>query len=111
MSQVKIPRSAIAVSVAAAGTTTTDAGLLQSGSFAVFRTSAADDTKGVRLHADYDHTGVVVEIANGVSNKILKVYPPTGGAINGAAANAAFSSVSGAGVRLVCLSPGVWAGR
>jgi hypothetical protein len=79
-------------STAAAGTTTADAGVLPASTAGVYPTTGADDTKGVRIHASDQVTGRRLFIGNGVSNKILKVYPPTGGTINGAAANAAFSS-------------------
>lgn len=97
---------AAGASTAAAGTATGDAGALPSGTAGVYPTTAADDTKGVILSASDKITGRMVLIGNGVSNKILKVYPVTGGTINGAAANAAFSSVSGKGVIVVCLSSG-----
>jgi len=91
-------------STAAAGSATGDAGVLPAGTSSVYPTTAADDTKGVRVHASDKVTGRMLFVGNGVSNKILKVYPPTGGTINGAAADAAFSSDSGKGVVLVCLS-------
>lgn len=102
--------NAIGASTTAAGTTTTDAGVLPAATAEVYPTSAADGTKGVRLHADDNVTGRRIFVGNGVSNAILKVYPPTGGTINGAAANAAFSSVSGKGVILICLdgTAGTW---
>ncbi len=92
----------IGASTAAAGSTTTDAGVLPAGTAEVYPTSAADGTKGVRVHADDTVYGRRIFIGNGVSNAVLKVYPPTGGTINGAAANAAFSSVSGKGVIMIC---------
>lgn len=90
-------------STAAAGTTTADAGVLPAGTASVYPTTAADDTKGVRVHATDKVTGRTIFIGNGVSNKILKVYAPSGGAINGASADAAFSSASGKGVVIHCL--------
>lgn len=90
-------------STAAAGSATGDAGVLPAGTATVYPTTAADDTKGVRVHASDQVTGRTILIGNGVSNKILKVYPPTGGTINGAAADAAFSSASGKGVIMHCL--------
>lgn len=95
---------AVGASTAAAGTTTADAGVLPAGVGSVYPTTAADGTKGVRVHATDLVKGRTIYIGNGVSNQILKVYAPTGGAINGAAADAAFSSASGKGVTLVCLS-------
>lgn len=94
----------IGASTAAAGSTYADAGALPAGTAKVYPTSAADDTKGVILHANDQVTGRVLYVGNNVSNKILKVYGPAGAVINGAAANAGFSSVSGAGVVAVCLS-------
>lgn len=94
----------IGASTAAAGSTTADAGVLPAATAEVYPTTAADDTKGVRIHADDKVKSRRLFIGNGVSNKILKVYPPSGGAINGAAADAAFSSVSGKGVLIMCLS-------
>ena len=91
----------LGASTAAAGTTTADAGVLPSGA-GVYPTTAADDTKGVRIVAADKVTQRMLLIGNNVSNKILKVYPPTGGTINGAAANAAFSTVSGKGAVLYC---------
>lgn len=95
---------AIGASVAAAGSTTADAGALPAATANVYPTTAADDTKGVVINAADKITGRRIFIGNGVSNKILKVYPPSGGTINGAAADAAFSSVSGNGVVAICLS-------
>lgn len=93
----------VGASTAAAGSDSTNAGALPAGTAEVYPTTAADDTKGVQISASDNVTGRRIFIANGVSNKILKVYPPAGGTINGAAANAAFSSVSGKGVVVVCL--------
>lgn len=93
----------IAASTAAAGTTTTDAGVLPSGG-SIYPTTAADGTKGVRVAAGDKVNGRTLYIGNGVSTAILKVYAPSGGTINGAAADAAFSSVSGKGVIITCLN-------
>lgn len=98
--------SVFGISTAAAGTVTGDATVLPAGTGRTYPTTGADDIKGVRLDVADKITGRKVLIGNGVSNKILKVYPPTGGTINGAAADAAFSSVSGRGVFLQCLSSG-----
>ncbi len=91
-------------STAALGTTTTDAAVLPAATAKVYPTTAADDTVGVRIHANDKVTGRMLFIGNGVSNKILKVYAPSGGTINGAAGDAAFSSASGKGVIIYCLS-------
>ncbi len=90
------------VSTAAAGNDSTNYGALPAGTANLYPTTAADDTKGVGINAADNVTGREIRIANGVSNKILKVYPPTGGTINGAAANVAFSSASGKGVIIIC---------
>lgn len=94
----------IGASTAGAGTTTTDAGVLPAGTANVYPTTGANGTVGVRVHASDKVTGRTIYIGNGVSNAILKVYAPSGGTINGAAADAAFSSVSGKGVIMTCLS-------
>ena len=93
----------IGASTAAAGSTTADAGALPAGTAGVYPTSAADNTKGVVINAADKVTGRMIFIGNGVSDKVLKVYPPSGGTINGAAADAAFSSASGKGVIALCL--------
>lgn len=91
-------------STAAAGTTVADAGALPAGTGNIYPTTAADDTKGVKVSTSDKVTGRMIFIGNGVSNKILKVYGPSGAVINGAAADAAFSSASGGGVIMFCLS-------
>lgn len=91
-------------STAAAGSTFADAGALPSGTASVYPTTAADGTKGVKVSATDKVTGRMIFIGNGVSNQILKVYGPSGASINGAAADAAFSSASGKGVIMYCLS-------
>lgn len=97
---------AIGASTAAAGTTYADAGALPAGTSVVYPTTGADDTKGVIVHTSDKVTGRILHIGNGVSNKILKVYGPSGATINGASANTAFSSASGKGVVMICLSSG-----
>jgi len=91
-------------STAAAGSTAGDAIQLPAGTSSVYPTTAADGTKGVKLNAAEKINGKVVFVGNGVSNQILKIYPPAGGTINGAAADAAFSTASGKGAILICLS-------
>lgn len=91
-------------STAAAGTTTADAGVLPAATASIYPTTGANGTTGVRVHADDKVTGRKIYVGNGVSNAVLKVYAPSGGTINGAAADAAFSSASGKGVVLVCLN-------
>jgi predicted RecA/RadA family phage recombinase len=96
----------IGASTAAAGSTYADAGALPAATASVYPTTAADDATGVIVHANDKVTGRMLFIGNGVANKILKVYGPSGATINGGNANAAFSSVSGKGAIMVCLSSG-----
>ena len=98
--------SVIGASTAAAGSTNADAGALPAGTARVYPTTGADGTKGVILNVADKLQGRIVWIGNGVSTATLKVYPPSGGTINGAAANAAFVSASGKGVQIMCLSSG-----
>lgn len=94
----------VGASTAALGSTYADAAALPAGTGTVYPTTDANDTKGVIIDAADQVTGRMLLIGNGVSNKILKAYGPSGAVINGAAANAAFSSASGKGVIAVCLS-------
>ena len=91
-------------STAAAGSNNGDATALPSGTSSTYPVTGADDTKGVIISTTDKVTGKVIRIGNLVFNKILKVYPPSGGTINGAAADAAYSSASGKGVMIQCLS-------
>lgn len=91
-------------STAAAGSTVADAGALPAGTAGVYPTTAADDTKGVVVSTSDKVDGRMIFIGNGVSDKILKVYGPSGASINGGSADAAFSSASGKGVIMYCLS-------
>jgi predicted RecA/RadA family phage recombinase len=92
----------VGASTAAAGSTNADAGALPAGTASIYPTTAADDTKGVIINAADKVTNRKLTIVNGVSNKILKIYPPSGGSINGGAANAAFSTASGRSAEVVC---------
>jgi hypothetical protein len=105
--------AAILASTAAAGTTVADAGQLPtanaSGSF--FPTTAADDTKGVKIAAADAVAGRILYIGNSVAAKILKIYAPAGGLINTGAIDAAFSTAAGKGATLICTTGGaasVW---
>jgi hypothetical protein len=75
--------------VAAAGSIQGDAAALIEGFQAV---SGADGTKGVILPTAV--AGMIV-IIKGTTSAVLKVYPATGAAINGVAANSAMSLASG----------------
>lgn len=96
--------TSVGASTAAAGTTTADAGVLPAGTAAVYPVSAADGTKGVRINAADQVTGRQLTVGNGVSNAVLKIYAPSGGTINGAAADAAYSTASGKSASITCLS-------
>lgn len=98
----------IGASTAAAGTTTSDAGVLPAGTAEVYLTTGATDTAGVRINAADNVANRRIFVANGVSNKILKIYAPSGGTINGGSADAAFSTASGKGAILVCTAAGTW---
>ena len=91
-------------STVADGTTVADAIALPAGTSSVYPVTAADDTKGVKLTVSDQITGRTIMIVNNVSNKILKVYGPSGAVINGASANAAFSGGSGKSILITCLS-------
>jgi hypothetical protein len=95
---------AIGASTAAAGSTFADAGALPAGTASVYPTTGANGSLGVIVDVADKVTGRTILIGNGVSNQILKCYGPSGATINGASANAAFSSASGKGVIMVCLS-------
>lgn len=91
----------------AAGTDSATAAVMPAGVSAQI-VNGADDTKGVRIDAADAVTNLTVDIWNNAANKILKIYPPTGHQINGAAVDAAFSTASGAGARLFYYGAGFW---
>jgi hypothetical protein len=99
-------------STAALGSTTADAAVLPAGTGSFYPTTGADGTKGVRINGADKVDGKMLFIGNGAAAAVLKIYPPTGGTINGGAADAAYSSVSGRGGYLICLSgsANTWAG-
>jgi hypothetical protein len=105
----QLTQLSIGASTAAAGTTTTDAGVLPAGTAQAYPTTAADGTKGVRINAADNVTGRQIEIVNG-ANAVLKIYPPTGGTINQLGADAAYSTTSAKGAILFCTngSTGAW---
>ena len=92
----------VGASTAALGTDSGTAAVLPDATGGVYPVTAADGTVGVRLHADDKVLDRRIMIVNEVTNKILKIYPPTGGTINGAAADAAFATLSGSGAILIC---------
>jgi hypothetical protein len=99
-------------STAAAGSVTGDATVLPLATSSFYPVTAADGIKGVKLANVDKVTGKVVFVGNLAAAAVLKIYPPTGGTINGAAADAAFSTASGKGAILICVSSSgnTWAG-
>lgn len=69
--------------------------------------TASDGTKGVRLPAI--SVGTVVEIYNSVASQGLKVYPATGGNINGGSANAAVTIAGKTFAKFVAVDATTWA--
>jgi hypothetical protein len=82
-----LPGSGTTLSVAAAGSTQSDAAALQAGLNTV---SAADGTKGVLLPAA-TAGGATVMVYNEHATNGLKIYPATGDDINDGSANAAIT--------------------
>lgn len=91
-------------STAAAGSSASDAATLPAGTSSVYPTTGADGTKGVKINGADKVSGKMLFIGTTVTASALKVYPPAGGVINGAAADAAFVTATGKGAILVCLS-------
>lgn len=94
----------VGASTTAAGSSESNAGALPEGTASVYPTTAADGDTGVIVDVADKVDGRVLFIANGVPDKVLNIYPPAGGTINGATADAAFETASGKGAILVCLS-------
>jgi hypothetical protein len=99
-------------STVALGANSGNAAVLPAGTGSFYPTTGADGTVGVRINGADKVDGKMLFIGNGASASVLKVYPPTGGTINGGAADAAYSSGSGRGAHLICLSASAntWAG-
>lgn len=97
--------------VTGAGTTTADATVVSqgSGNITTLDISGASNS-GVRLSAGSQKGSMVVYNVSGANT--VKLYPPTGGTLNGAAADAAVSVVTLKGGVLVCTSTDglTWAG-
>lgn len=86
-------------SVASTGSTQSDAAVVGGGFVVV---TGADGTKGVKLPAGSKDD--VYEIKNAAASA-LKVYPPTGAAINGLSANANISLAANTVARFIFTSP------
>jgi hypothetical protein len=93
---VRFPLNA---SVVATGSAQTDAAVISLG---VTYVSGGDGTKGVVLSApDAALNGGEVYLIKNAASAVLKVYPPTGGAINALSTNAAISIASVCTVMLI----------
>ena len=68
--------------------------------------TGADATKGVILPVGV--AGMRIEIVNLVTTALLKVYPDTGGQINAAGANTAFSLAAQTAATFVCTAALTW---
>jgi hypothetical protein len=99
-------------STVALGANSGNAAVLPAGTGSFYPTTGADGTVGVRINGADKVDGKMLFIGNGAAAAVLKVYAPTGGTINGGAADAAYSSGSGRGAHLICLSASAntWAG-
>ena len=93
----------VAVSTAAAGTTQGTAAALPTQAGQVYPVTGASGTNGVVIGAADQVTGRNIVIAN-MAAAVLLIYPPGTGTINGLAASAAFSTVSGHGAVLYCIN-------
>jgi len=102
------PDAVIGASTAAAGTTSADAGVLPAATSKFYPVTAADGTKGVRIHADDDVVGREIVVVNTVNSAALKIYPPTGGSLNGGVADASLNTASGKSMRFVCTAALTW---
>lgn len=88
--------------VAAAGTTAADAGVLRTGFNLV---TGADDTKGVVLPAAEAGKIVVVKVGDGAD---LKVWPASGDAINAITADSAMTLVDDVCCTFIALNGTTW---
>lgn len=89
--------------LACAGSTQTDAAVIGSSLVTV---TGSDATKGVILPAAMPGDSVLVYTS--AATNALKVYPPSGAAINAASANAAYSLTAQTAKQFVCLSATSW---
>lgn len=81
------------LALAAAGTNQGNAAAITGAYPAIVVVSGADDTVGVKLPTAV--AGMKFHIKSTVANKILKIYPATGGTINALAGDVAISFASG----------------
>lgn len=91
--------------LAAAGSTQANAAAV-SGAVPLYNVSGGDGTTGVVLPVSVTGTGFTIYNAGA---GILKIYPATGGSINGAAANTALSVAAKGVARLFSLDGTNWA--
>jgi len=100
-----IPVSFNAATAAAAGSTQATATPLTA---SVNHITGANGTNGVRLPA-IAQRGQFVAVHNATSAQVLKVYPPTGGTINGGSTNAAVNQSGLTLAIFIATSPTNWA--
>ncbi len=95
--------------VAAAGSTTTDAAV--AGPLGIIHATGADGTKGIRIQGGTptDRSGyspLLIVKNSDAANAILKIYPPTGGKINNGATDAALSMAAKTSALIVTFDGG-----
>lgn len=96
----------VASALAPAGSTQGDAASVGSSLVVV---TGADGTKGVILPSAQPGDSVTVYTAT--ATNALKVYPPSGAAINAASANAAYSLTAQTAKQFVCMTATQWVTR
>lgn len=94
-------------SVASAGSAQGDAGAITE-SQKIVSVTGADGTKGVILPAGDGDTPDLYLLYSGTATNAVPVYPPTGGAINAGATNAAFSMTARKPTLFVRVSSTQW---
>jgi hypothetical protein len=100
---VTIKGATVATPVAAAGSTTTDAAALVAKDIQTVSSDSA--AKGVKLPTGV--TGYDFLVIN-TSATNCKIYPATGGTINGGSADASVTLLASKGVRAVCTAADTW---
>ena len=92
---------------AALGSTFSDAAGLPAATGGTYIVTGADGTKGVRIDAADAVITRCLVIGNSSAN-VLKIYPNTGGTMNGGAANAPFVTAACKGSLVVCTATNAW---
>lgn len=89
--------------VAMAGSAQGDAAALSASKF-LHQITGADGTKGVILPATTITSAAICHFLLNTTAGVAKVYPATGGTINGGSANAAFTALTGVKPIICCAS-------